>query len=206
MRRVSRMPTCGAMSSISAASKPGTSARRKRKYSTIWRRPSSLGRAELARVGGVHGAAVGVAQLRDIGAPDGGVALRAQDGAAAREVGSAPDRACLVHQRVDGLELADRRLRTRRIDMADAEHRASGTARRRRRRPARRARRQNARRRRRPRQSMNSRARTPRRPDLVSTTQRRRCARRRRITTPAAQAWNSSCTPAASSNWSAAHL
>ena len=45
-----------------------------------------LGGAELARVGGVDGAALRVAQLRDVGAPFRWVALRAQDGAAAREV------------------------------------------------------------------------------------------------------------------------
>ncbi|MNK50916.1 hypothetical protein D3C87_698040 [compost metagenome] len=41
MRRVSRMPTCGAISTMADGAKPGTSACRNLKYAAIWRRPSS---------------------------------------------------------------------------------------------------------------------------------------------------------------------
>src|SRR5829696_7976217 len=63
-----------------------------------------LARAQLQRIGAVHGAAVAVTDLRDVDAPLGLVLLRAHHGAGAREaVGAAARR--LVHEAVDGLEL-----------------------------------------------------------------------------------------------------
>jgi hypothetical protein len=73
-------------------------------YSTIWRRPFDLGGAQLHRVGGVDRLTSVVGQLGHVGAPLARVALRPQDGAAAREAVAVGGP---FHQRVDGLELAD---------------------------------------------------------------------------------------------------
>ena len=79
--------------------------------------------AQLARVDAVHRLALRVADLRDVGAPFARIDLRPQDRAFAREVvGARLASRAPRHQLVDGLELADRRQRARRIDMADAEH------------------------------------------------------------------------------------
>jgi hypothetical protein len=200
MRRVSRMPTCGAISAISARSKPGTSARRKRMYSTIWRRPSTSAalswRASVAST-----ASLGVGQLGDVGAPLAGVALRPQDGAAARKAVAAGGRSISASMALNSPMAACARsastLPMRNMVLGYSalagavaqlighagEVRQVGVAR--------------------GVDELRARMAGGR---SGSPPAARRCAWSPSITTPTASAWNSSCTPAASSQSSAAHL
>jgi hypothetical protein len=81
MRRVSRTPTCGGNLGHLGVFEARHLGAQKAHVLDDLAPAFDLGGAELARVGGVHGAALGVAQLRDVGAPLAGVALRPQDGA-----------------------------------------------------------------------------------------------------------------------------
>ncbi len=79
--------------------------------------PLHLGRAQLPRVRGVHGAAVRVGQLGHVGAPLAGVLLRPDDGRLARE--AAAGGLGLCHQPVEDAVVA---AHSRGVHAADAEH------------------------------------------------------------------------------------
>ena len=124
MRRVSRMPTCGAISTMADCSKPGTSAFRKRKYSTIWRRPSTSPSLSSRASTPFIARPCGVADLRDVGAPFARVDLRPQDRALARKAIGPRDRARARAsiRSLMALNSPTAASAARRIDMADAEH------------------------------------------------------------------------------------
>jgi hypothetical protein len=200
MRRLRACPPAAAISAISAASKPGTSARRKRMYSTIWRRPSTSAalswRASVASTARPSALRSWVTLARHSRGLRCGAGWRR--GAESVAVGGA------LHQRVDGLEFADGGLRALGVDVGRCGTWCWGTARS-------------------PAPSPRSRARRPvrqvgvalasmnfacthgaRRPELVSTSTASMPPAVHHH--PTASAWNSSCTPASSSQSSAAHL